>query len=189
MKSLLFLAMIAIAGCDSSPGVAESVKIPSSTAPWSGSQNALRVKVDTARNRVWVLGLDYVAVYDRPTRNLIRHIALPPWSVADFICEPDIAFDRSGIAYISHNLEPRLWQIDPDSFQLVEHVIRLVKKEHLEIGFGVLAFAPDGTLFGVTAVGGSVWSIDIGSASAHQVERNALALDACTHMAPALAGS
>lgn len=152
----------------------------------SGSQQALHVRVDTARNRLWVLSLDDVYVYDIAKKHLIRRIALPGWSVAEFICQPDMALDRSGTAFISHNAQPRLWQIDADSFQLKEHVIRLLNRERLDIGFGGLAFTPDGTLFGVSASGGSLWSIDIGNASAQQVELNARVLDACALMAPAL---
>lgn len=152
-----------------------------------GSQQALRVRVDTARNRLWVLGLDHVYVYDIARKHLIRRIALPEWSVAQFICPPDMALDRSGTAFISHNVQPRLWQIDADSFQLKEHVIRLLNREGWETGFGGLVFAPDGTLFGVTASAGSLWWIDIGNANAHQVELDALVLDACALTAPSLA--
>jgi hypothetical protein len=153
----------------------------------SGSQQALRVRVDAARNRLWVLGLDHVYVYDIANKRLIRRIALPGWSVASFICPPDMALDRSGAAFISHNVQPRLWQIDADSFQLKEHVIRLLNREGWEIGFGGLAFAPDGTLFGVTALAGSLWWIDIGNARAHQIELDAPVLDACDLISPGLA--
>ena len=138
--------------------------------------------MDTARNRLWVLGIDHVYVYDIARKHLIRRIALPEWSVteADFTCLPDIALDRSGTAFISNNVQPRLWQIDGDSFRLQEHVIRLINRESWDIGFGGLAFAPDGTLFGITALAASLWRIDIGTASAHQVEVDALAPDACT---------
>ena len=156
-------------------------------AHWGGSEEVLRVRVDTTRNRLWVLGPDHVDVYDIAKKHLIRRIALPGWSVAELTCQPDMALDRSGTAFISHNVQPRLWQINADSFQLKERVIRLRNGEHREIGFGGLAFTPDGTLFGVAASGGSLWSIDIANATAHQVELNALVLDACALTAPALA--
>jgi hypothetical protein len=153
----------------------------------NGSQQALRVRADTARNRLWVLGLDQVHVYDIPTRQLIRRIALPRWSVAALVCQPDMTLDRSGTAVISHNLEPRLWQIDANSFELKEHVIRMLTREHLDIGFGGLAYAPDGTLLGVIASGGLLWSIDVAQASANQIELDAPMPDACTLTASVLA--
>ena len=172
MKFLVFVALVALAGCSDS-GSSQPPQGSLLDTSWAGSQQPLRVRVDTARNRLWILGLDYVDVYDISKRQLIRRIELPDWYVADLICEPDLALDRSGTAFISDNIQPRLWQIDPESFQLKEHVIRLLKREHWDIGFGGLAFAPDGSLFGVTASGGSLWSIDIGNAAAHQVEGNA----------------
>lgn len=175
MKFFVFVAVVAIAGCgDSGRPYASLLE-----AHRDGSRQALRVRVDTVRNRLWVLGFDHVYVYDIATKHLMRRIALPGWSVTEFICPPDMALDRSGTAFISHNVQPRLWQIDTDSFQLQEHAIRLLDRERWKIGFGALAFAPDGTLFGITALAGSLWRIDIGKANAYQIELDALALDAC----------
>jgi len=95
--------------------------------------------------------------------------------------------DRSGTAVISHNLEPRLWEIDANTFQLKAHAIRLVNKEQLDIGFGGLGYAHDGALLGVTASGGSLWSIDIASASARQVQLAMPLPDTCALTASALA--
>jgi len=173
MKAFVFVAAMAIAGC----GDSGSRKSPNRDRLGANEQ-ALRVKVDTARNRLWVLGPDDLYVYDMAKRHLILRIALPGWSVTDFICPPDIALDRAGTAFISDNAQPRLWRIDADSFHLTEHAVRLLNKEHWDIGFGGLAFAADGTLFGVTASGGSLWSIDLLNARAHQVELGA-SMDAC----------
>ena len=171
----LILAAVSVAGCDGAPEASGPAKAQSPAVHLKVRQHALRVGLDNARNRVWVLGLDHVDVHDSRTNSLIRRIVLPPWSVADSVCPPDIAFDRSGTAFISHNVGPRLWQIDPDNFEVKEHSIRLLNREHLDIGFGKLVFASDGALFGVAASGGSLWRIDIHSASAHQVELDSAA--------------
>jgi hypothetical protein len=139
----------------------------------------LRVKADMTRKRIWVLTTDHVDVYDREMRRLIRRIELPAWSVAAFVCGPDIAFDRSGTAFISHNLEPKLWQLDPETFELKQHTIRLVDREQLDIGFGRLAFAADGTLFGVASTGGSLWRIDLAGARAHEVSAAPPGMNTC----------
>ena len=190
MKAFVFVAIVALAGCgDSGPTVTAQPMKGAQRPPYAslleahqdGDQQALRVRVDTARNRLWVLGLDDVFVYDIATKHLIRRIALPEWyvAVADLICNPDMALDRSGAAFISDNLQPTLLEIDPESFQLKRHAIRLVNREHWDTGFGGLAFAPDGTLFGLTATSGSLWRIDTRNAAAHQVVPETLMPDAC----------
>lgn len=111
---------------------------------------------------------------------MCQRIASPGWSVADYICQPDIALDQSGAAFISDNAQPRLWKINGDSFEVKEHIIRLINKEHWDIGLGGLAFIADGTLFGVDASVKSLWAIDINSASAHQVLHDTRALPLLT---------
>jgi hypothetical protein len=149
-----------------------------------GEQRALRVKVDMARNRLWVLGLEYVYVYDTIAKQLIRRIALPAWSVAGIKCSPDMILDQSGSAFISSNAEPKLWKIDAEDFSIKEHAIRLHAKEGWDTGFGALAFAADGTLFGMTAFAGSLWRIDIAKLSADEVELSERVLDTCALNTP-----
>lgn len=180
MKTLvLLLSMLVIAGCDRAPAPPHPATATTHLR-LNADQRTLRVKLDSVRDRTWVLGLNEVNVYDGQSGQLIRRIALPAWSVADFICEPDIAFDPSGTAYISHNLEPKLWRIDAHTFELKQLTIRLVNREHLDIGFGRLAFAPGGALFGVGSTGGSLWQIDLRNARAHEVKVDAPVLDECT---------
>jgi hypothetical protein len=173
LKCLIAVLMLLVAGCDSASDVSRSESVRPSIVRLNGDHATLRVRTDRVRERVWVLGLKRVEVYDKRTSSLIRRIDLPPWSVADFVCEPDIAFDRKGAAFISHNLEPRIWEIDPDTFELKEHVLRLVGKERLDIGFGRLAFTQDGAFFGVASTGGSLWRIDLASATARAVDASA----------------
>jgi hypothetical protein len=179
LKGLGVLALTLIASCGPEPAATQPPKIEPSAVRLGGEDDALRVKIDAARDRTWVLGVTHVDVYDRRTQSLIRHISLPQWMVAYFVCGPDIAFDRTGAAYIAHNFEPKLWQIDPDTFELKAHTIRLVGKEHLDVGFGRLAFAPDGALYAVASSGGSRWRIDIASASARSVGADAPVRDDC----------
>ena len=138
-------------------------------------QQALRVKVDPARNRLWVLGLQDVFVYDISTKQAIRRVALPAWSVAGIQCLPDMILDPSGSAFVSSNAEPRLWKIDAEGFSVKEHAIRLLGKENWDTGFGALAIGDDGTLFGLSSFTGSLWRIDIARSSAKKSNcRNAL---------------
>ena len=146
-------------------------------------RDALRIRKDAQHNRLWVLSLENVRVYDiaKNRRTLLRQIALPKWSVVpfDFACMPDMALDASGSAFISSNAQPKLLQIDADSFELKEHEIILRGKEQWDLGFGALAFAQDGTLLALSSPVGMLWSIDVGKASARIVEANASFRDVC----------
>ena len=179
MKTLSLLAMILIGACDSTTGLHESPGLDLAPAGPKEHWGALRAKPDAIRDRLWVLELDHVDVYDRQTDSLIHRVELPPWTVADFVCPPDIAFDRMGTAYISHNAEPKLWQIDPDTYQLKEHRLRLLQRESLDIGLTRLRFAADGTLFAGASLGGLQWRIDLGSATAQLVDVLGSMTDEC----------
>ena len=179
MKALSLLAMILIGACNSSTDPDRPAGLALASTGAKQHWDALRVKPDATRDRLWVLDLGYVDVYDRRTDRLIQRIELPRWMVADFICPPDIAFDRMGSAYISHNVEPKLWQIDPDTFQLKEHRLRLLQREHLDIGLTRLRFSADGTLFAGASLGGLQWRIDLEHATGQLVEVEASVTDEC----------
>lgn len=204
---LAFIAVVVMAGCsDPSPSAggaqhdapaARSNKdryevTAQDIAPYGallkahehGQQRALRVKVDAARNRLWVLALDHVYVYDITGKQLIRRVVLPNRSVAGFVCSPDMALDRSGSAFISSNVESRLLKIDAEDFGIKAHEITLHAGANRDIGFGALAFAADGALFALTAHEGSLWRIDVATLSANEVELSERVLNACTLIAP-----
>jgi hypothetical protein len=170
MKALSLLAILLIGACDSGTGLRESPGRDTASTGTTWHWDALRVKPDSIRDRLWVLDLKFVDVYGKRTDNLIQRINLPPWTVADSVCPPDIAFDRTGTAYISHNVEPKLWQIDPDTFQIKEHRLRLLQREHLDIGLTRLRFSADGTLFAGASLGGLQWRVDLESATAQLVD-------------------
>ena len=179
MRPVVLAALIAICGCDSAARTPTAAIAPSAVIQPFDAPDVLRVKIDAARDRVWVLRLDEVHVYDRQTRRLMRRISLPSWSVAD-LCGPGIVFDSSGAALISHNLEPKLWRVDPNVPEVREHTIRLIGGEKLDVGFGSIVFGSDGFLYGVASSGHSVWRIDIRSASAVQVGREAAVFNECS---------
>jgi hypothetical protein len=59
-----------------------------------------------------------------------------------------------------------LLRIDADRFDLKDYAISSREREGLDIGFGALTFAADGTLFARTTPGGLLWKIDIDKARA-----------------------
>jgi len=188
---VLLFAVAGVAGCggnngnpsqSSSSGRADSADLrPESYG--IDKRDALRFRKDTQHNRLWVLSLENVRVYDiaRNRKTLLRQIPMPKWSVVpfDFACMPDMALDRSGSAFISSNAQPRIWRIDADSFELKEHEIILQGREQWDLGFGALAFAQDGTLLALSSPVGLLWSIDVGKASASIVEQNVSFRDVC----------
>lgn len=117
----------------------------------------LRIREDARRNRLWVLTLDEVRVYDiaQQKKQLIRKTALPSWSVVGFrhVCMPDMALDRTGSAFISSNGQARLLRIDANSFDAKDYAISFHQRGGLDMGFGALAFAADGSLFARTTPG------------------------------------
>lgn len=139
----------------------------------NGAREALRVRKDEARNRQWVLTLHGVRVYDAATKQLIREIELPGWSIARIACHPDMALDQAGSAIISSNAEAKLWRVDGDSYAVSVRDIRLHEREQWDVGFGALAYSADGTLLASTHQGGTLWRVDIEKGSAHIVLANA----------------
>jgi len=183
---ILVLSVAAMTGCSNEGNPARSAMaapagndnaVPETSAV--GGWDALRARTDTARNRLWVLGVDDVRVYDIAKNQLIGKAVLPSWSVARFVCMPDMALDRSGSAFISSNAQPRLWRIDADSFEVTVHEISLHGREQWDIGFGALAFAADGTLLALSSPAGSLWRMDVGKASARIVEENTSLRNVC----------
>ena len=188
---ILLFTVTAIAGCGnngkasqySSTGRADSADLRQDTQGAS-ERDVLRIREDLVRNRLWVLTLEEVRVYNTATtgKRLIRKIALPNWSVVGFrnVCMPDMALNRAGSAFISSNGQARLLRIDTDRFDLKDYAISFHEREGRDIGFGALKFAADGTLFARTTPGGLLWKIDITKARASMVEVNKkLPVDEC----------
>ena len=174
IKSMVLLSLLT-AGCGSEGPRAQGKEAASTIA-----QDALRVRTDAARGRLWVLGVDDVRVYDAGGKRLIRRVVLPGWSVAHFVCNPDLALDRSGAAIISSNVQSRLWRVDGETFAVTEREIALTGRERWEAGFGGLAFAADGSLLALTANANSLWKVDVAQARASLVESYHAPLKTCS---------
>ena len=174
----VLLAVSVMAGCGNGKDPAElsaagrpSVALPVALKTYGVDQrDAIRVRMDTARSRLWVLGLEHVRVYDTATKQRIRQVQLPSWSVFDTDCMPDLVLDPSGSAFVSSNVVPQLWRIDADSFEVAVHEITLRGREKWDTGFAALAFTRDGALHALTSTANSLWSIDLAGASAEMIE-------------------
>lgn len=171
------LAAIATAGCGPEVDPAQG---PAASRGGQGDilYDGFRIRRDGARNRIWLLGLDDVRVYDGQMR-LIRKIALPNWSVAGFACDPDMVLDGSGSAIVSSNAQARLWRIDAGTLEVREHPITLLGRERWDVGFATLVVGADGTLLALASVSESLWKIDLGNGSAQMVTPGAPLLSLC----------
>ena len=149
---------------------------------------ALRVRRDPAQGRVWLLTGEEVRVY--VSGQLLRAIRLPEWSIAGYLCPPDLVVDGAGAAYVSSNVEPKLLRIDGSSFSVEERTIVLEGRERWETGFGALGFAPDGTLVGInSSAGGLLWRIDFARGTARLTAPPREYPDVCEIGAPEFARS
>lgn len=194
---ILFYAVTAMAGCSNGETLSQSTLAGRTHSANLGmasygmiERDALRVRRDVLRQRLWVLTFDEVRVYDtaRKRKRLIRKIELPNWSAARFICDPDMVLDGAGSAIISSNVRASLWQIDADSFALREREIRLHGREQWDTGFRALTFAADGALLALASMEHSWWKIDLtqAKASASRIGLDNPPSNACAITAPLL---
>lgn len=149
---------------------------------WKETLPALRMQVDARRNRVWVLNLDAVYLYDIPRRRLIKRIELPDWMVVNetFSCAPDLALAPSGAALVTSNVLPVIWEIDPQTLVARQHRLSLDADNDKDVGFTGLAFGPGGrNLFGVSSLLGSAWRINLAAGKAHKVRLSGPIHGAC----------
>lgn len=182
MKRWILVLAATMAGCGNESNRAADQVGPALVLPVAykaGEQGVLRVKTDGARDRIWVLSVDDLRIYDRARKQLIRRIALPNWSVARFICPPDMVLDGSGSAIISSNAQAKLWRIDADALDVKEREIRLHEREQWDVGFGALTLAADGSLLALSSTGGWLWNVNVDAGTARLRNWGAPLLNAC----------
>jgi hypothetical protein len=147
----------------------------------AGSNSILRLRVDSQRGRLWVLGVGRVHVFDLATNRLVRSIALPDWLDTDdgANCLPDLQLDSSGAAFVSDNVQQKLWRIDSHDFSLRVRSVALDSQRGVDAGFSALAMGEGGVLFAAMAAPGSLWRIDTATFRAENVPLSAPIHGAC----------
>jgi len=140
----------------------------------------LRVQFDAERNRLWMLRDDGVYLYESTTRRQIGRFALPEWIVVGqaFNCSPDLALDASGAAIVSSNVSAVLWRIDPERFEVSREELALDTDREKDVGFTGLNFV-NGLLFGIDAMQGSLWKIDLAAGKAEKLALSSPVRGAC----------
>jgi hypothetical protein len=140
------------------------------------------VRVDSAQNRLWVLDRDAVVVHDNTNGRRLRRIVLPEWILVgnQYSCPPDLALDTSGAAFVSSNVMPVIWRIDPRSYEVTRIELALDSDNDKDVGFTALSFGRDGTLLAASAMSRSLWQIDTKAASARKIASPSLSA-VCVH--------
>ena len=172
------LAALAIAGCAESPQ--NPVQVPPLQAEGPNAQ--LRVKMDPAHGRRWVLGWEAAVAYEDTSGRFIRRVPLTGASLsgARDTCRPDLLVSRSGAVIVSSNAEPVLWRIDPASFEVRRYDIALDSDASKDFGFSALAWdADESVLYAASAITGTLWRIDLGSAAARKIALTSPVWGAC----------
>jgi len=128
----------------------------------SPGNSILRIRLDTQRQRLWILDIGNVHVFDLARNRLIRSIALPNWLYAGHgtNCLPDLQVDAHGAAFVSDNIQPKLWRIDAADFSVYERTVSLDSQHSVDAGFSALAIGEGGVMFAAMAAPGSLWRID-----------------------------
>jgi hypothetical protein len=149
--------------------------LPSSVAQ-DGRRRALRISVDGARDRLWVLDTDRVYVYSLRSRKLLLRIGLPHGAqVTRAGCLPDMTFNPfTGTVYVADGREPTLHAIYEDSSTeaLVRTELRLHGDGRGEIGrISALAVVPGPhALLAGSAETGTLWRVDPLTGEARRIE-------------------
>ena len=139
------------------------------------------VRVDAERNRLWVLEPETLSLHDNISGRRLRRIALTePFFVGeDQACAPDIAWDATGTVFVSSNVLPVLWRIDPQGFEITRIELELGADGDKDVGFTGLSFAEGGVLIAAGTTYASLWRIDLRTASASKIASYPLSMPAC----------
>jgi hypothetical protein len=170
------LSVAFLAACDGGPDAKPDGNRRGLEQRSEGRLEALRVQVDVARNRLWVLHGDGVYVYEITTRRRIGRIGMFVGEPVN--CAPDLALDPSGAAIVSSNVRAVLWRLDPERFEARRQELARDTDRQKVVGFTGLAFA-DGLLFGVDALHGSLWKIDLAAGKAQKLALSSPVRGAC----------
>jgi hypothetical protein len=165
-KSKLFLAAAALAATSLLSGCDGSVRREGRVEPLLQI-----IRTDAERNRLWVLDQESLTLYDNLNGRRVRRITLPDWVLAGegYACAPDVVLDRAGAVFVSSNVVPVVWRVDPQSFDVKRIELALDADTDKDVGFTGLSFAGDGVLVAAGATFGSLWRIDLAAASASRV--------------------
>jgi len=173
-RIVVVFAAAMLAACDGDP-------LGARASPQEDQLQVMRIREDPERNRLWLLDHDAVSLYHNRSGKLLQRIVLPGWIHfgKQFGCPPDLALDPSGAVFVTSNVLPVLWRIDPVQFEVTVLDIALDADQDKDMGFTGLAFAADGIFIAANAIHGTLWQIDLRASSAQKVASYAPVRGSC----------
>jgi hypothetical protein len=146
------LAVLAVAGCDSSAGPSQS--------------SMLGYQVDGERNRsIWLTreGVQIHSAAAQPVR-----VELPGWIYAGGPhCPPALVLGPKGEVLVTSNVIPTIWRIDAESLAVTVHPLALDSDQDKDVGFAAVVYAPEQRAYiAYSETMRSTWKIDASLARA-----------------------
>lgn len=139
------------------PGTLARIRIPTAGR---GLRQAIRLKVDEPRDRLWILGHGMLHLHRLSTGLSIRSLPVPARRLWAASCLPDLAIDRDGRPVISDTDELRLLVVGGEAESLEEQPL-LGVPGGLHGGLSALAFTPDMRfLLAASAQSGALLRVD-----------------------------
>jgi hypothetical protein len=125
----------------------------------------VRVQVDAARNRVWLLTAQGIAIYDPAVPGRVLRVPLLGWQISEEPagCVPQFALGPEGEAVIGSDLVPVLLRVDPETLAVTRYPLRLDHGSGVDrdTGFTALRYVPSlGGYLLVSRRDGTLWRID-----------------------------
>jgi hypothetical protein len=149
--------------------------------PQDGRTDVLRIRIDEARQRIWVLSSKGLDVYDANRSQLLRRIAVEAVSQhSEDHCFPDVALDAHGNAFVSSATQTRLARVDAESFDVTQQELQLDSDRMLDFGFSAIVFSrTSDRLYAASATNGTLWEIDTARNEARKLPISQPVLGAC----------
>jgi streptogramin lyase len=140
------LAVIAVAGCESSAGPSQSAM--------------LGYQVDNERNRSIWLTREGVQLHSAAAPTKL--IPLPGWTYAAApYCPPGVTVGPKGEIVVTSNAISTLWRIDPETSAVTVHELALDSDQDKDVGFAAVVYAPDQRAYiAYSETQRSTWKID-----------------------------
>jgi hypothetical protein len=154
-------SLVSLTGCEKDAAPAET--------------SIIRYQADAARDRIWSLTRDGVALQVRAKQGRTV-IELPDWvwAHAPWACPPDLAIGPKGEVVITSNVATVLWRIDAETLAVTVHPVALASDTHRDFGFSKLAYSREkGVFIAASDTFASTWEIDAQLKTARKVAQSA----------------
>lgn len=152
VSGILFAS--SLVACDAGPAPAQNGPTPK-----------VRVQLDAARNRVWLLTAEGLVIYEPAVPGRVLRVPLLGWQTAGRPdgCVPEFALGPGGEAVIGSDLVAVLLRVDPETLTVTRHELRLDDGSGADrdTGFAALRYDPArGAYLLASRADGSIWQVD-----------------------------